>query len=46
MCGPGIGKVMACGQPRQKVSETLFQQNKPGVVAHVFNPSHLGGGVQ
>jgi hypothetical protein len=35
----GIGKIVVWGQPRQKVSEILSQQNKPGIAVYICNPT-------
>jgi hypothetical protein len=34
-----IGKFVVQGQPRQKVSKTLSQQNKLGMMVHTYNPA-------
>jgi hypothetical protein len=36
-------RILGGGQPRQRVSQTLSQENKPDVVRHTSNPSYMGG---
>jgi hypothetical protein len=37
------GRIKLLDQPKQKVSKTPAQENKPGVVVCTYAPSYLGG---